>query len=192
MPECLISCPFSMKIGGGKPYIGLANGGGGTECVMSRGGECIALFPVVDAGEDPSDGLHIRRSCAFGVVACCRIVCDVTVAEHFDERRFRRFILVFLRSFFVSEDFIFSSEPFGFISFAVGAIVIKGSGDFLCSFGGSGFSVGFVMVVFSGLGDADFSDAGDVDRLLQFFNQRSGVIRLEVDEAFTRCGLRSR
>lgn len=120
------------------------------------------------------------------------MLCDVTVAEHFDERRFRKFILVFLRSFFVSGDLVFSSEPFGFISFAVGAIVIKGSGDFLCGFNGSVFSAGFVIVIFSGLGDPDFSDVGDVDRLLQFFNHRSGVIRLEVDEAFTRCGLRSR
>lgn len=117
--------------------MGLWKGGGGTACgFIGCGGEWIALLPAVDVGDDPStDGLHSRRSWAFGVDVRCRTVCDVTVAEHFDVLRFLRFILLLLESFFVSGDFnmvVLSSEgPLGFISFAVGAIVITGRGDFL-------------------------------------------------------------
>lgn len=115
------------------------------------------------------------------------------MAEHFDVLRFRRFIFVFRESFFVSGDFCAgrSSNAFGFISFAGGAIVIRGNGDFLWIDSGSCSSGGR----FGGLsktGDLDRSDFGEEDLLLQFLSQRSGVMRLEEDEAFTRCGLRSR
>lgn len=140
----------------------------------------------MDVGDDPSiEGLRIRKSWALGVDPCLT-VCDVTVAEHFDVLLFLRFIFN-LVSFLVSGDFctVFSSGVFGFMSFADGAIVINGKGDFRV-----------LASVFSGClllsGEPDRSDVGDADLLLQFLSQSSGVMRLEVEEAFTRCGLRSR
>lgn len=93
-------------------------------------------MPIVDeAGDDPSDGLHIRRSWAFGVEVRCLTVWDVTVDEHFDVLRLRRFILVVLDSFLDSGDFKIgkaSSEGrFCFISLAVGATLMRGIGDLL-------------------------------------------------------------
>lgn len=187
---------LSKNIGGGILNIGLGGNGGGGGCeFIGWGGEWRA-FPTVDAGDDPSDGLHIRRSCAFGVEVRCRTVCEVTVAEHFDVLRFRRFILVFLISFFVSGDFwigIDSSEGrFCFISFAVGAIVIRGSGDLFWVFCVSVFSVFACLGMFSGFGEPERSELGEADLLLQFLSQSSGVMRLEDDAALTKCGLRSR
>lgn len=168
-----------MKTGAGMPNKGFVTGGGIRGFIVCVG-ECI-LFTVGDACSNPA-GLHILRSCAFGVEAC-RIVCDVTV-EHLDGRRFRKFLL-FLRSFLASGDFcstVLSSETL-FISFAVGATVINGRGDFFS------FSGGFV-VMFSG--DLDFSEFGEPERLLQFFIHSSGVMRLDPEEAAMRCGLRSK
>jgi hypothetical protein len=157
---------------------------------MECGGEWMALLPVVEAGDEPpAVGLHKRKSWAFGVAVRWRALCDVTVDEHFDVRRFLKFIL-FLLSFLFSGDFcttLSSGGPFGFISFDVGAIVISGRGDFLaCTFWGSVFS-GFAFAAkLSCAGDPDLSDVGDTDRLLQFLSQSSGVMRLEEDEALTR------
>lgn len=80
-----------------------------------------------------------------------------------------------------------SEGPLGFISFAVGAIVMRGIGDFFPWFlGGSAFSVAGFGGTFSWFGEPDLSEAGEAERLLQFLSQSSGVMRLEVDEAFTR------
>lgn len=82
---------------------------------------------------------------------------------------------------------------FCFISFAVGAIVISGRGDLFCVFCDSVFSIfPGILDVFSGFGDADLSEVGDAERLLQFLSHNSGVMRLEEDDALTKCGLRSR
>lgn len=49
-----------------------------------------------------------------------------------------------------------------------------------------------LLDIFSGFGEPDRSELGDADLLLQFLSQSSGVMRLDDEDAFTKCGLRSR
>lgn len=145
------------------------------------GGECNA-FPIVEVGDECVDGLHILRSWAFGVVVVGLVfVWEVTVDVHLDVLRFLRFPLE-RKSLFVSGNFCLSSF-FGFINLELGATVISGVGDFLSTL--NSFS-GFGSKTISKFGDLDVSDVGDAERLLQFFNHRSGVIRFDVDDEPTR------
>lgn len=58
---------------------------------------------------------------------------------------------------------------------------------------GEGSGDGRIGIDGAGETDSDRSDAGDTERLLQFFNQRSGVMRLPVEAHFSfRCGFISR